>query len=263
MVDISRSSDGINSAVFNKNYTKMPPQNLSSSTLHTSVMLQESVDSIFEDDGSLLSTGRIYVDATAGLGGHSEYILSKLATNDRLIMIDRDPENLDLASARLSDSRVTPVCASFGDIASILGQLEIPSIDGIIYDLGVSSVHYDDPERGFSIRENGPLDMRFNRRSSELVPASEWLMRVGERDLFIGMRDYADEPKAYFVAKAIVAARTLKAITTTGELKAIIEAASFDPKSALRCFQAIRIMVNNEFGEIQKSIPAAVQALRS
>jgi 16S rRNA (cytosine1402-N4)-methyltransferase len=178
-------------------------------------------------------------------------------------MIDRDPENLALASARLNDSRVTAICGSFGDIIQLLQSLSITQIDGILYDLGVSSVHYDDGERGFSIRENGPLDMRFNRQDNSLPPASEWLKQVDERELYRGLQEYADEPKAYFIAQAITLARKTSPITTTGELKSIIEAASFDPKSALRCFQAIRIMVNGEFAEIERSIPDATQLLRS
>jgi 16S rRNA (cytosine1402-N4)-methyltransferase len=236
------------------------------SDLHTSVLLRESVDGLLWEmlvDGiAVSSTPRIYVDATAGLGGHSEYILSRLWALDRLIIIDRDPENLDLATARLQDSRVTPICGSFWDIADILNSLNIPLIDGILYDLGVSSVHYDDGERGFSIRENGPLDMRFNRHDMSLAPASEWIRHIDTRELFRGLQEYADEPKAYFIAEAIDAARKIAPITTTGELRAIIEAASFDPKSALRCFQAIRIMVNGELNEIEQSIPDAVSRLK-
>ena len=126
----------------------------------------------------------------------------------------------------------------------------------------MSSVHYDDGDRGFSIRENGPLDMRFNRHDTALAPASEWIKHVDTRALFRGLQEYADEPKAYFIAEAIEAARKNAPITTTGELRAIIEAASFDPKSALRCFQAIRIMVNGELSEIEKSIPDATNLLQ-
>jgi 16S rRNA (cytosine1402-N4)-methyltransferase len=104
--------------------------------------------------------------------------------------------------------------------------------------------------------------MRFNRHDTSLAPASEWIKHIDTRELFRGLQDYADEPKAYFIAEAINAARKLAPITTTGELRAIIEAASFDPKSALRCFQAIRIMVNGELSEIEKSIPNAVVRLK-
>ena len=233
----------------------IPPSN----DLHTSVMLLESVDALI--GGNTGNTPKVFVDATVGLGGHSREILARMKPQDRLIVIDRDPENLKLAIDRLNDPRVSGYATSFGELSTIFKLAEISHIDGILYDLGVSSVHYDEPERGFSVRADGPLDMRFNRQDSSLPPASEWIKRIDERELFQGLKNYADEPKAYFIARAIALAREKQSINTTAALAKIIEEASFDPKSVIRSFQAIRIMVNQEFRAIEESIPQAVKAL--
>ena len=222
-------------------------------------MLSEAVSAMF---GETVTPGaRVFVDATVGLGGHSQEILMRMSAEDRLIILDRDPENLARSLALLQDPRVSGYAESFGELASVLEQAGVSSIQGILYDLGVSSVHYDDATRGFSIRDDGPLDMRFNRHDTVVPPASNWIMRVDERTLCKGLQDYADEPKAYFIARAIVVAREKSPITTTMALAQIIEDASFDPKSVLRSFQAIRIMVNGEFAAIEDSIPQAVRAL--
>ena len=158
----------------------------------------------------------------------------------------------------LNTPNVVAVHASFSDMENILSGKEV---DGILYDLGVSSVHYDDANRGFSIRSDGPLDMRFDRHSGGIT-AQELLAKISEIELRKALQSYADEPKAYFIAKAIVEKRTTTPITTTKELSDIIESASFDKKSALRTFQAIRILVNKEFEHIEKSIPVAIQHLK-
>ena len=176
-------------------------------------------------------------------------------------MLDRDASNLAKATEILQDTRITPIHSSFAHLPTLLESAGIPSIDGILYDLGVSSVHYDEAERGFSLRENGPLDMRFDQ-SSDIPTAEDVINRIPERELFRACVDFADEPKALFIARAICEYREKKRICTTKELSDIISTASFDPKSPLRVFQAIRILVNQEFEHIRQSIPAAISALK-
>jgi 16S rRNA (cytosine1402-N4)-methyltransferase len=229
--------------------------------LHTPVLLQETLDWLLNQiwGTQLQNTGaKIYVDATVWLGWHSEQILTHLSTSDTLIVIDRDSENLERATNLLNSSKVIPAHASFAELETILKDQKI---DGILYDLWVSSVHYDDGERGFSIRTEGPLDMRFDRKGDGIT-AKELLAQISEVELRKALQIYADEPKAYYIAKAIVEKREVTPITTTKELSDIIEWSSFDKKSTLRCFQAIRILVNKEFEQIEKSIPAAIHHLK-
>ena len=219
---------------------------------HTTVLLHETVDAV------LTNPDGVYVDATYGRGGHSRLLLSKLSPQGRLIGFDRDPQAVaDATELALADPRFSIRHAAFSGIS----ELQSNSLTGLLMDLGVSSPQIDESARGFSFMRDGPLDMRFNRHDTVVPPASNWIMRVDERTLCKGLQDYADEPKAYFIARAIVVAREKSPITTTMALAQIIEDASFDPKSVLRSFQAIRIMVNGEFAAIEDSIPQAVRAL--
>ena len=136
----------------------------------------------------------------------------------------------------------------------------IPKITAICYDLGVSSAHFDDGKRGFSFRFDGPLDMRFDRTGDDIT-AAQIINRVKEEELLRIFRDYGEEPKAFFIAKAIVEARKNTPIETTKQLADLIEKASFDQKSKLRVFQALRIEVNHEFDAIEDSIKQAVSHL--
>ncbi len=149
---------------------------------------------------------------------------------------------------------------SFAHLHSILRERDIDHIDGILYDLGVSSVHYDEAERGFSTRFDGPLDMRFDR-TDDTMTAGAIVQSYEERELFRIFRDYADEPKAFFIAKAIVEQRKIRPFTTTNELRELIEKASFDPKSPIRVFQALRIEANRELEAVEASLHAAVKEL--
>lgn len=149
--------------------------------------------------------------------------------------------------------------SSFAHLHSILQEKGFDHIDGILYDLGVSSVHYDEGDRGFSTRFDGPLDMRFDRTNG--ITAAHILATYDERELFRIFRDYADEPKAIFIARAIVESRRSHPLTTTTELKALIEKSSFDPKSPIRVFQALRIEANRELEAVEDSLHAAVKLL--
>ena len=234
-----------------------------SSPLHTSVLLSESLENLI---GEPRNGPRTFVDATLGLAGHSLALREKLSENDLVVGIDRDGENLKRAEELVGKSSETgakfvAVHDSFANLGEILDRMKIEKVDGVLYDLGVSSIHYDDPERGFSIRENGPLDMRFDR--TEAIPTAADLVAVlGERELFRIFRDYADEPKGIFIAKAIVEARKRAPIRTTGELQAIVKGSSFDPKSPLRVFQALRIAVNSELDAVETSLKQAVLRLK-
>ena len=233
---------------------------------HISVLRDELVKSLnFENNRNII------VDATIGLGWHAWEVIKKMKKWDIFIGIDRDSENLLKAEKQirteiLSGKWEFPTCifihSSFARLKEILSENQIHTITGIIYDLWVSSVHFDEWERGFSFRSDGPLDMRFDRMSWEKT-ASELIAYTPERELFEIFRKYGEEPKAFFIAQAIASQRKQKPINTTQELAAIIEWASFDPKSTLRVFQAIRIALNQEFDHIIQSLEQAIELLES
>lgn len=182
---------------------------------------------------------------------------------DVFIGIDRDHDNLELARPRLESisSGVTKhlVHSSFADIDIILSDLWLDSIDFILYDLGVSSAHYDDGDRGFSIRFDAPLDMRFDRTRGKT--ARDLVMNLSELELRELMWRYADEKKAIHIARAIVETRKTQSIDTTAQLVEIIGRASYDDHSPKRVFQALRIAVNAEFEHIETSIQKAIDRL--
>lgn len=188
-------------------------------------------------------------------------MLLENSTEATVIGIDRDKQNIDLADENLKDfdKRHISVHRSFEDIEEIMQEYQFPEIHFILYDLWVSSAHYDDFERGFSIRGNWPLDMRFNREHWQT--AEEFLQKVSFEDLRDILFKYSDEKKANFISRAIIEARKTQKIDTTDALVSIIHAASFDKKSPLRVFQALRIQVNDEFGHITRSLEAAVKKL--
>lgn len=206
----------------------------------------------------------VYVDATFGRGGYSRAMLE--AGAGHVWAIDRDPEAVaagaDLAAAH--PGRLNLVRGRFGDLDRLLPDHGIDAVDGIAFDLGVSSPQIETPERGFSFRHDGPLDMRM---SPEGPSAAEVVNEMPESDLAGIIRDYGEEKKARRVAKAIVAARARGRITRTGALAEIVRGAvgpakgnEIDP--ATRTFQALRIHVNDELGELQRGLRAAEFMLR-
>ena len=228
--------------------------------VHRSVLLDECIEALsIRPDG-------IYVDGTLGGAGHSFEIVKRLTTG-RLIGIDRDRVALTAAEERLQPylDRVTLVHANFSEIRSILNNLSIPGADGMLFDLGVSSPQLDDAERGFSYMADAPLDMRMNRddplTAAELV--NTWSAEELRRILF----EYGEERYAPQVAAAIVRRRETKPIETTLELAEIIRSAM--PPQALRekqhpakrCFQAIRIAVNDELGAVRRLMEDAIDCL--
>ena len=227
---------------------------------HVSVLLHECIDGLnIKPDG-------IYVDGTLGGAGHSSQIAARLTTG-RLIGIDRDPVALKAAGERLAPyaDRVTLVHSNFCDMAQVLKDLDIPGVDGILLDLGVSSPQLDDGARGFSYMADAPLDMRMNGNdslSAETV-VNTWPQEELKRILY----NYGEERYAPQIAAAICRRRTEKPIATTLELVDIIRSAM--PPAALRekqhpakrSFQAIRIAVNDELGAVEKIMEDAVDLL--
>ena len=229
-----------------------------SDAIHRPVMRAEAVRFLAPDRGG------IYVDGTVGLGGHAAAILAA-GPEVRLIGIDRDPQALRYAAARLAQfgDRVRLVHGNYRDLTEILAGLGIEAIDGFLLDLGLSSLQLDAPERGFSFRADGPLDMRMDptqgRSAADLVNAAsvEELARI--------LRDYGEERFAGRIARAIVAARPIE---TTRALAEIVRRAiprrfherRIDP--ATRTFQALRIAVNDELRNLQDGLAAGFAALR-
>jgi 16S rRNA (cytosine1402-N4)-methyltransferase len=207
------------------------------------------------------------VDATFGRGGHSRLILSKLGQGARLIALDRDPEAIAHATQgpqAITDPRFQIVHAHFSAVEQVLGELGVPQVQGLLMDIGVSSPQIDNPARGFSFRFDAPLDMRMDTTQGE--SAAEFLARASEDEITEVIRDYGEERFARGIAKAIVARRDEgQPLRTTAELAALVARAvktrehGQDP--ATRTFQALRIHVNRELGELQDALESALKML--
>lgn len=231
---------------------------------HTSILLQESVDFLITDKNG------IYVDCTMGGAGHSCAFAAQLEADGLLLGIDQDEDAVAAASERLlgkftCQTRVAK--ANFKDFPLVLDSLGIEQIDGIFFDLGVSSYQLDCAERGFSYMHNGPLDMRMNQEAK--LDAAYVVNNYAEADLAEIIHKYGEERWSKRIAQFIVVARKEKPLTTTFELvdvikKAIPKGARIDgPHPAKRTFQAIRIEVNNELGILAETMEAAVKRLKS
>jgi 16S rRNA (cytosine1402-N4)-methyltransferase len=207
----------------------------------------------------------VYVDATYGRGGHSGAILARLGREGRLIAMDRDPQAASDASRRFgSDERFRFRPGPFSMLGQVVASENlVGKVDGVLFDLGVSSPQLDQPARGFSFRQDGPLDMRMDNTTGE--SAAHWLNRVEERELLRVIRDYGEERFAKRVARAIVSARRETPITTTAQLAEIVRHAvpTREPgkDSATRTFQAIRLFINHELDEIEQALPQALECL--
>ena len=228
---------------------------------HAPVLLQECID------GLAIRPDGLYVDGTLGRAGHSREIAARLTTG-RLICIDRDQAALDAAPERLAPwmDRVTLVHGNFRELGGILDQLELPAVDGMLFDLGVSSPQLDDPERGFSYMHDAPLDMRMDR--SAALTARDVVNDWDQETLKQILWRYGEERYAGPIAAAIVRARQAAPIETTFQLVEIIRSAM--PAAALRekqhpakrSFQAIRIAVNDELRAVETMLREAVPRLR-
>lgn len=226
---------------------------------HISVLLNEVIESLnIKEDG-------IYVDCTLGGAGHSSEILKRLSNKGRLIGIDQDTNALEAAKEKLKNyQNVTYVHDNFYNIDSILKELKIDKVDGILMDLGVSSYQLDTAERGFSYMKDAPLDMRMNREKG--FSAYEVVNEYSASELFRIMRDYGEEKFAKRIADFIIRAREIKPIDTTLELVDIIKAAipaKFQKGGhpAKKTFQAIRIEVNSELTILDKAVGDSINNL--
>lgn len=229
---------------------------------HKSVLLEETIDSLkIKPDG-------IYVDGTLGGGGHAAQVCRRLGPEGRLIGIDQDEDAVLAAGERLKEfeNKVTIVRNNYHEIKGILQELGIQKADGIYLDLGVSSYQLDTPERGFSYREDAPLDMRMDLRKAQT--AADIVNEYEEMELYRVIRDYGEEKFAKNIAKHIVKAREKKKIETTGELTDIIKAAipmkmrAVGGHPAKRTFQALRIELNRELEVLETSIDTMIELLK-
>ena len=227
---------------------------------HVPVLLGPVLEGLdIRDDG-------LYVDGTFGRGGHSRAILDRLGETGRLIAIDRDPAAIASAPEGLKrDRRFELVRGEIAQLGRIVrARNGEGQVDGILFDLGVSSPQLDEAERGFSFLRDGPLDMRMDPDTGE--SASEWLARVDERELVRTLKTYGEEREARRIARAILTARARAPITRTAELADIVEAVvpRRDRKihPATRTFQAIRIAINDELGQLEAALTASVDLLR-
>ncbi|MGG7058644.1 16S rRNA (cytosine(1402)-N(4))-methyltransferase RsmH [Clostridium nigeriense] len=227
---------------------------------HVSVLLNECIE------GLNIKENGIYVDGTLGGGGHSSEILKELSEDGLLIGIDQDKDALKAAGLRLQNfNNVKFVHSNFYNIDSILNNLQIEKIDGMLMDLGVSSYQLDKGDRGFSYMQDAPLDMRMNRENS--LSAYEVINDYEEEEIYRIIRDYGEEKFAKRIARFIVENRENKPIETTLELVEIIKAAipakarREGPHPAKRTFQAIRIEVNSELSILNKAIEDGVNRL--
>ena len=204
------------------------------------------------------------MDATVGLGGHARALLDA-QPGARLLGLDVDSEALELARDRLAafGRRVVLVNASYASLAEIASVQGVANVDGVLFDLGVSSLQLDTPSRGFSFRHDGPLDMRFGRDGATVA---DLLTDIEEEELVRALREFGEEPRARRVARAIVRARQKQPIRTTGELNRVVHAAlgqrrgRIDPST--RTFQALRIAINRELESIPSAIDQAARLLR-
>lgn len=211
-----------------------------------------------------LSAGKVIVDATMGTGGHSLEILKRITPGGRLIGIDRDEGSLDIARERLAEySQCCDfVYANFLDIDKVLGDLRIDKVDGMLFDLGISSVQLDDPQRGFTFQAEGPLDMRLDRNS--YISAYDLVNNLNEEELSDLLWVFGEERWHNRIARYLVSERQKHPITTTQELSSIVVRAiphkyrHYRIHPATRTFQAVRIAVNRELETLEAAIKKAI-----
>ncbi|WP_426112057.1 16S rRNA (cytosine(1402)-N(4))-methyltransferase RsmH [Massilia sp. PWRC2] len=226
---------------------------------HLTVLLDEAVDAL--DLAGARANG-IYIDGTFGRGGHSRLILSRLGQNGRLIGFDKDLQAIATA-ATIDDPRFSIVHDSFATMQTALAECGLTQVDGILLDLGISSPQVDDAARGFSFRNDGPLDMRMD--TTRGMSAADWLAVETEQKIEKVIREYGEERFAFQIAKAIVARRAVEPISSTRQLASLVAGAvktrekGKDP--ATRTFQAIRIHINAELEDLAAGLSAAYAML--
>ena len=227
---------------------------------HIPVLLQEAIEAL------VTRAGGHYVDGTFGRGGHGRALVARLNEQGRLLALDKDPRAIAVGQEVLgNDSRVTFIQGSFAELDQWILDwgIQDEGPDGILLDLGVSSPQLDDPERGFSFMEDGPLDMRMD--PTQGVSAAEWLAVAPEREISRVIWEFGEERHARRIARKIVMARGHKPLETTSQLAGLIEEMLGRPEKkhpATRCFQAIRIFINNELADLALGLEASIKQLR-
>jgi len=224
---------------------------------HLPVMGREMLEIISPFEGG------VYVDATVGLGGHSEMLLSKIGQGGKIVGIDRDDNALARTAERLHDSRLILQKGSFSDMESILHSQGIDVADGVLLDLGVSMMQLKDPGRGFSFNSNERLDMRMD--SSQELSAWDVVNGYSERELVRILKEYGEEFRAVKIVRSIVHDRNKKRIDTCKELAEIISKAvgrTGKVHPATKTFQALRIEVNKELDELKNGLDASLRVLK-
>jgi len=227
---------------------------------HQTVLLEEAVHAL------ITNRNGTYVDCTYGRGGHSQAIADRLNADGRLLVVDKDLAAIDHAEARFRhDPRVLIEHGAFSQLKSMVKKHQLPDLDGVLMDLGVSSPQLDDGDRGFSFQQSGPLDMRMNQAEGET--AEQWLQKASEQNIIDVLKRYGEERFARRIARNILKARKTAPIDTTQKLVSIIETSiPFREKHkhpATRTFQAIRIQVNHELEELETCLHDVIDLLNS
>ncbi len=235
------------------------PPVMAETTTHVPVLVDETLRALAP------APGKTFLDGTAGHGGHAAALLAATAPDGRLLGIDRDPRNLAVATERLKPFGARAVLArgSYEDMRDIAASAGVGPFDGVLLDVGFSSAHVDDPDRGFSFQSDGPLDMRYDPDHEETAAmiVNGWT----KDELARLFRVYGEEPQAARIAAALVEARRRERFTRTGQLAEAIAAVL--PRRgrthpATRAFQALRIAVNDELGALERALPEALSVLK-
>ena len=229
---------------------------MSAALVHQTVLLREAVEAL------AVKPSGFYVDGTFGRGGHTRAILERLGPHGHVLALDRDPQAI--ATAReIRDQRLIVMHRPFAELAAAVGETGFGAVDGVLLDVGVSSPQIDEGARGFSFRFDAPLDMRMDTSQGETAAA--FLARADLKEITEVIRNYGEERFAFQIAKKIVAARSERPVTTTGQLAALVREAvrtrepGQDP--ATRTFQALRIHVNQELEQLALTLPQALDVL--
>ncbi len=227
---------------------------------HRTVLLREAVDALVTDPAGF------YVDGTFGRGGHSRYILERISEKGRLLVVDKDPVAIEVARREFADdARVSISQGSFADLGNLVDMHGARGeVAGLLLDLGVSSPQLDDPARGFSFNKDGPLDMRMDPTGG--ISAAQWLAQAAEADIATVIYEYGEERYSRRIARAIVKARQEGPLQSTLQLAEVVKQAhpawERHKHPATRTFQAIRIHVNNELGDLQTLLKEVLEVLR-
>ena len=223
--------------------------------LHVPVLLEDSIEYLVQDINGC------YVDCTFGRGGHTKLILEKISINASLSSFDKDPEAVEYAKKN-TKKNFRIIHDSFCNIDKYFEQ---SSVDGIIYDLGTCSTHLDNPDRGFSFKKDGPLDMRFDNTTGQML--SEWINTAPKEDIMNILYNFGDEKHAKLISRAIDTARKENLILRTSQLGELIKKIYPEKNTkihpATKSFQAFRIFINNELREFEESLLAAAKIIKS